>query len=47
MTGPRDRKWWSFLGMAGGLVLFAVEALIVLVLAAVAWLASLLILAIL
>jgi hypothetical protein len=47
MTGPRDRRWLSFQGLAGGLTLFTVEALIVLGLAAVAWLLSVLILAIL
>jgi hypothetical protein len=47
MTGPRDRKWLSFQGLAGGLAMFAVEALIVLGLATVAWLASALILAVL
>lgn len=47
MTAPRDRKWLSIQGLAGGLAMFAVEALIVLGLAAVAWLASVLVLAIL
>ena len=47
MTGPRDRRWLSVEGLAGGLAMFAVEALIVLGLAAVAWLTSVLILAIL
>lgn len=47
MTGPRDRKWLSFQGLAGGLAMFAFEALIVLGLAAVAWLTSVVILAIL
>ena len=47
MTGPRDRKWLSLEGFAGGLAMFAAEALIVLGLAAVAWLASVLILALL
>jgi hypothetical protein len=47
MTGPRDRKWLSFQGLAGGLTMFAVEALIVVGLAAVALLTSVLILAIL
>lgn len=46
MTG-RDRTWLSFEGLAGGLAMFVVEALIVLALAAVAWLTSALILAIL
>lgn len=47
MTGPRDRRWLSLEGLAGGLVMFAVEALIVGGLAAVALLTSALILAIL
>jgi hypothetical protein len=47
MTGPRDRKWLSIQGLAGGLTMFAVEALIVLGLAAMAWATSMLILAIL
>jgi len=47
MTGPRDRKWLSLEGLAGGLAMFAVEALIVLGLAALALLISALILAIL
>lgn len=47
MTGPRDRRWLSLQGLAGGLAMFAAEALIVLGLAAVAWLTSALILAIL
>jgi len=47
MTGPRDRKWLSLQGLAGGLAMFAAEALIVLGLAAVAWLISVSILAVL
>ena len=47
MRGPRDRKWMSLQGLAGGLAMFAAEALIVLGLAAVAWLVSVSILAIL
>ena len=47
MTGPRDRKWLSFEGLTGGLAMFAVEALIVLGLAGVAWVTSALIVAIL
>lgn len=47
MTGPRDRKWLSVQGLAGGLAMFAVEALIVVGLAAVGWLFSLLILSVL
>jgi hypothetical protein len=47
MTGLRDRNWMSFEGLTGGLAMFAVEALIVLGLAGVAWLTSALILAIL
>ena len=47
MTGPRDRKWLSYDGLAGGLTMFAVEGLIVVGLAAVAWVTSVLILAIL
>lgn len=47
MTGPRDRKWLSLQGLAGGLAMFAAEALIVVGLAAVAWLISVSILAVL
>jgi len=47
MTGPRERKWLSLQGLAGGLAMFAAEALIVLGLAAVAWLISVSILAVL
>lgn len=47
MKGPRERKWLSLQGLAGGMAMFAVEALIVLGLAAVALLISALILAIL
>lgn len=47
MTGPRDRKWLSLYGLAGGLGMFAAEAVIVLGLVAIAWLISAVVLAIL
>lgn len=47
MTGPRDRKWLSFQGLAGGLAMFAAEAMIVVGLVVVAWIISVVILAIL
>lgn len=47
MTGPRDRKWLSLHGLAGGLAMFGTEALIVIGLGAVAWLISVVILTIL
>jgi hypothetical protein len=47
MTGPRDRKLLNLHGLVGGLAMFAAEALIVVGLAAVAWLISVVVLAIL
>lgn len=47
MSAPRDRKWLSFRGLAGGLALFASEALIVVALVAITWLISKVILALL
>lgn len=37
MTVPRARRWLGLPSLTGGLVLFAVEALVVLALAGVAW----------
>ena len=47
MTEPRDRKWLSIQGLAGGLVMFAAEAVIVAGLVAAAWILSVFILALL
>ena len=47
MTAPRDRKWTSVPGLGGGLVMFVVEALIVIGLVTAALVASVLVLAIL
>lgn len=47
MTKPRDRKWFSLHGLAGGLAMFGAEALIVIGLAAAAWLISVVVLTIL
>lgn len=47
MTASRDRKWMSVPGLFGGVAMFLTEAAIVVGLAAVAWLLSALILAIL
>jgi len=47
MTAPRERKWMSIPGLTGGVAMFAAEALVVVGLAAAAWLASVVILAIL
>lgn len=47
MTAPRDRKWMSLHGLVGGLAMFAVEALIVIGLAAAALIVAVVVLAIL
>jgi hypothetical protein len=47
MTAPRDRKWMSIDGLAGGLAMFAVEALIVIGLATAAVIVAVVVLAIL
>lgn len=47
MTAPRDRKWTSVPGFAGGLVMFVVEALIVIGLVTAALVVAVLVLAIL
>lgn len=47
MTAPRDRKWMSVPGLAGGLVMFVVEALIVIGLVTAALVVAVLVLAIL
>lgn len=47
MTGSRERRWLSLPGLKGGAAMFAVEAMIVGVLAAVAGLLSVVILALL
>lgn len=47
MTRSRDRRWLSLPGVAGGAVMFVVEALIVVGLAGAAWLLSVVILALL
>lgn len=47
MTGPRDRRWLSLRGLAGGLAMFGGEALIVIGMAAVAWLISVVVLTLL
>ncbi|HZD22736.1 MAG TPA: hypothetical protein VE569_04955 [Acidimicrobiia bacterium] len=45
MTAPRDRKWLSVSSLAGGLVLFITEMLVVVAVAVIAWLVSTLVLA--
>lgn len=47
MTSSRDRRWLSLRGLTGGAAMFVAEALIVAVLAAAAWLLSVVILALL
>lgn len=47
MTTPRERKWTSPQGLAGGFAMFVAEALVVAALLAVAWLLSVVILALL
>lgn len=47
MGSPRDKKWLSIPGLAGGLTMFVAEALIVAVFAGISWLLAVLILAIL
>lgn len=47
MTAPRDRNWTSVSGLAGGLVMFVVEALIVIGLVTAALVVAVLVLAIL
>jgi hypothetical protein len=47
MTLPRGKKWSSVPGFLGGLTLFAIEALIVAGLGAVAWIFAIVILALL
>jgi hypothetical protein len=47
MTLPRGKKWSSVPGFLGGLALFAIEALIVAGLGAVAWILAIVILALL
>lgn len=47
MTSSRNRRWLSLPGLTGGAVMFVAEALIVAVLAAAAWLLSVVILALL
>jgi hypothetical protein len=46
VTGkPRDRTWLSLGGLAGGLVMFAVQSLVVLVLVGAAWVVAVFVLA--
>lgn len=47
MTSSRDRKWLSLPGLAGGVAMFLAEAFIVAGLGAVAWLLSVVALALL
>lgn len=47
MSTPRSRRWMSIKGMAGGMAMFATEALIVVGLVAVAWIISVVVLALL
>jgi hypothetical protein len=47
MTAPRNNKWTTIHGLVGGLAMFAAEALTVLGLGAVAWVLSVVVLAIL
>lgn len=47
MSTPRDRKWLSLRGLAGGLALFVSEAIIVIALAIIALLVSAVLIAIL
>ncbi len=45
MTVPREPRWKEWHGYVGGLVMFATEALIVLGLAAIAWVYAIVVLA--
>ncbi len=47
MNNSRDRRWLSLRGLTGGAGMFVAEALIIAVLAGVAWLLSVVILALL
>lgn len=47
MTSSRNQRWLSLSGLTGGAAMFVAEALIVAVLAAAAWLLSVVILALL
>lgn len=47
MKNQRDRRWLGLPGLSGGVVMFVVEALIIVVFLAVAWLLSVVVLALL
>jgi hypothetical protein len=47
MSDRRDHRWTSLRGVAGGLVMFIIESLVIVVLVALAWIVSVVVLAIL